>query len=61
MFCFFSGENIVYLDNAGSPICSPAVINRYAQDLASNIYGNPHSGNAAGISTSESVQNVRSR
>lgn len=46
-----------HLDNAGSPLVFVSAFQAWSEDVRSNCFGNPHSGNVGGIS--ERIQSVR--
>ncbi|KAK6519173.1 hypothetical protein TWF281_003862 [Arthrobotrys megalospora] len=54
-------NNVTYLDHAGCTLYPTSLMHRYAQDLTSNLFGNPHSASPSSMLSSERVETVRSR
>ncbi|KAI1902016.1 hypothetical protein AGOR_G00040370 [Albula goreensis] len=54
-------KGITYLDHAGTTLYPESHIKRFFQDMASNIYGNPHSHNPSSRLTHDTVECVRYR
>ncbi|XP_069767934.1 molybdenum cofactor sulfurase isoform X2 [Narcine bancroftii] len=52
---------VTYLDHGGTTLYPHSQINHFYQDLAENIYGNPHSGNVASRLTHDTIDRVRCR
>ncbi|GCB62050.1 hypothetical protein scyTo_0014432, partial [Scyliorhinus torazame] len=52
---------ITYLDHGGATLYAHSQINHFYQDLAENIYGNPHSANVASRLTHDTIERVRYR
>ncbi|XP_060680813.1 molybdenum cofactor sulfurase isoform X1 [Hemiscyllium ocellatum] len=52
---------ITYLDHAGATLYTHSQIHHFYQDLAENIYGNPHSANIASRLTHDTIEHVRYR
>ncbi|XP_038653614.1 molybdenum cofactor sulfurase isoform X2 [Scyliorhinus canicula] len=59
--CLFHSPRITYLDHGGATLYSHSQINHFYQDLAENIYGNPHSANIASRLTHDTIERVRYR
>ncbi|KAI8866654.1 PLP-dependent transferase, partial [Ramicandelaber brevisporus] len=49
----------VYVDHAGAGLYPVSVPRRFADDLAGNLYGNPHSNNPAAMRTAHAVDSIR--
>jgi molybdenum cofactor sulfurtransferase len=54
-------EGKVYLDHAGSQLPPKSLIDAFAQDLNSHLYGNPHSESAPAADTGRCVDETRLR
>ncbi|KAJ8401430.1 hypothetical protein AAFF_G00383490 [Aldrovandia affinis] len=54
-------KGITYLDHAGTTLYPQSLIKGFFQDMASNVYGNPHSHNSSSRLTHDTVENVRYR
>ncbi|KAF2670020.1 PLP-dependent transferase [Microthyrium microscopicum] len=54
-------EGKVYLDHAGSQLPCKSLIDNFADDLNTNLYGNPHSENAPAIEAGRIVDQTRER
>ena len=52
---------MAYLDNAGSALPSPSLIQKIQENLFSTLYSNPHSHNSIGDSTQQMILGVRRR
>ncbi|XP_072109632.1 molybdenum cofactor sulfurase isoform X1 [Mobula birostris] len=52
---------VTYLDHGGTTLYLHSQIHHFYQDLAENIYGNPHSGNTASKLTRHTIDRVRYR
>ena len=52
---------VTYVDNAGSSLYLESHLDSFCNDLKSNTYGNPHSGNATSSLTHDVVEQVRFR
>ena len=50
---------ITYLDHAGAAVYSASQLQAHMEDLASNLYGNPHSQNTSSRATAEAIDFVR--
>lgn len=48
-----------YLDHAGTTLYAKSLIEKYSQDLASNLFGNPHSASTSSQLTSNRVEDIR--
>uniref|UniRef100_A0A4W3JJ23 Molybdenum cofactor sulfurase n=1 Tax=Callorhinchus milii TaxID=7868 RepID=A0A4W3JJ23_CALMI len=58
LMCFLG---ITYLDHAGTTLYAHSQLQRFYQDLADNVYGNPHSENLSSKLTHDTIENVRYR
>ncbi|XP_032895561.1 molybdenum cofactor sulfurase-like [Amblyraja radiata] len=54
-------SGVTYLDHGGATLYPHSQIHHFYQDLAENIYGNPHSGNIASRLTHDTIEHVRCR
>ncbi|KAK6542755.1 hypothetical protein TWF694_006696 [Orbilia ellipsospora] len=54
-------KDVTYLDHAGCTLYPSTLMHRFAQDLTSNLFGNPHSASPSSMLSSERVENVRAR
>ncbi|KAK6334526.1 hypothetical protein TWF730_003740 [Orbilia blumenaviensis] len=54
-------NDVTYLDHAGCTLYPSSLMHRYAQDLTSNLFGNPHSASPSSMLSSTRVETVRSR
>ncbi|MCJ1481117.1 hypothetical protein MMC06_001273 [Schaereria dolodes] len=54
-----SGVDTTYLDHAGTTLYAKSLIEAFAQDMTSNLYGNPHSGSASSQLSTRKVEAVR--
>ncbi|XP_041040822.1 molybdenum cofactor sulfurase [Carcharodon carcharias] len=52
---------ITYLDHGGATLYARSQIHHFYQELAENIYGNPHSANVASQLTHDTIERVRYR
>lgn len=53
--------DVVYLDHAGATPYAKSLIESYARDLTTNLYGNPHSVSASSQRTTDRVDDIRLR
>lgn len=49
----------VYLDHAGTSLCSRSLLGQYTADLMSNLYGNPHSGSPSSQLSTNRIEDIR--
>lgn len=49
----------IYLDHAGTALPAKSLLDRFAADLTSNLYGNPHSASSTSMNTAQRVDSVR--
>lgn len=49
----------IYLDHAGTTPYAKSLIDRFAADMISNLYGNPHSGSPASQLSARCIEDVR--
>ncbi|KAL7929030.1 pyridoxal phosphate-dependent transferase [Trichoderma chlorosporum] len=54
-------QDSVYLDHAGSTLCSKSLMEAFAKDMTSVLYGNPHSGSSPSQHSSSRIDQVRVR
>ncbi|KAG5842204.1 hypothetical protein ANANG_G00175170 [Anguilla anguilla] len=54
-------KGMTYLDHAGTTLYPECLIKGFFQDMASNVYGNPHSHNSSSRLTHDTVERVRYR
>lgn len=52
-------RDVIYLDHAGSTVYAQSLIQSYAVDLQSNLYGNPHSDNTPSRMSGAHVDAIR--
>jgi molybdenum cofactor sulfurtransferase len=50
-----------YLDHGGTTIYAKSLIDSFAADLVSNLYGNPHSASAPAKLSGQAVDDIRER
>ena len=58
---FVELTGVTYVDYAGSSLYLESHLDSFFNDLKSNTYGNPHSGNASSSLTHDVVEQVRFR
>ncbi|SPQ18230.1 3dbc00f9-fe5c-4635-b5dc-305979b4254a [Thermothielavioides terrestris] len=51
----------VYLDHAGTTIYAKSLMERFARDMASNLFGNPHSASASSQRSTARIEDIRLR
>ncbi|OTA02818.1 hypothetical protein A9Z42_0031910 [Trichoderma parareesei] len=54
-------QDSVYLDHAGSTLCSKSLMDAFAKEMTSVLYGNPHSGSSPSQHSSSRIDQVRIR
>ncbi|KAL6808333.1 pyridoxal phosphate-dependent transferase [Trichoderma sp. SZMC 28015] len=54
-------QDSVYLDHAGSTLASKSLMDAFAKDMTSNLYGNPHSASSPSQRSSSRIDQVRVR
>lgn len=54
-------SGITYLDHAGTTLYASSLVRRVADDLVSNLYGNPHSQSPSSQLTSKRIKDIRLR
>ncbi|KAL7815433.1 PLP-dependent transferase [Trichoderma aethiopicum] len=54
-------QDSVYLDHAGSTLCSKSLMDAFAKEMTSVLYGNPHSGSSPSQRSSSQIDRVRIR
>ncbi|KAL7946690.1 pyridoxal phosphate-dependent transferase [Trichoderma barbatum] len=52
-------QDSVYLDHAGSTLCSKSLMDAFAKEMTSVLYGNPHSGSSPSQHSSSRIDQVR--
>ncbi|BCS17280.1 putative secondary metabolism biosynthetic enzyme [Aspergillus puulaauensis] len=52
-------QDVIYVDHAGSTVYAQSLIQSYARDLQSNLYGNPHSDNTPSRVSGAHVDAIR--
>ncbi|QGA20338.1 hypothetical protein EYB26_008040 [Talaromyces marneffei] len=52
-------RDVTYLDHAGTTLYAKSLIEKYSQDLTSNLFGNPHSASASSQITSNRIEDIR--
>ncbi|KAK1972680.1 MOSC N-terminal beta barrel domain-containing protein [Colletotrichum sublineola] len=52
-------KNSVYLDHAGSTLCSKSLIERFSAEMMSNLLGNPHSASSSSQFTTSRIEDIR--
>jgi molybdenum cofactor sulfurtransferase len=55
------GTGTTYLDHAGTTLYAKSLIERFSNDMISNLYGNPHSASNASQLTTRRIEDVRLR
>ncbi|KAL2256085.1 hypothetical protein VTK26DRAFT_2205 [Humicola hyalothermophila] len=51
----------VYLDHAGTTLYAKSLMDRFAKDMTSNLYGNPHSASASSQLSTTRIEDIRLR
>ena len=59
--CSNRSADEIYLDHAGTTLYAKSLMERFATDMISNLYGNPHSTSSSSQATTERVENTRMR
>ncbi|KAF8422908.1 pyridoxal phosphate-dependent transferase [Tirmania nivea] len=54
-------QDVTYLDHAGTTIYASSLVRKVADDLVSNLYGNPHSQSPSSQLTSKRINDIRLR
>ncbi|KAM0262325.1 hypothetical protein ACHAQJ_001794 [Trichoderma viride] len=54
-------QDSVYLDHAGSTLCSKSLMDSFAKEMTSVLYGNPHSGSWPSQQSTSKIDEVRIR
>ncbi|KAH6608790.1 hypothetical protein Trco_002136 [Trichoderma cornu-damae] len=54
-------QDSVYLDHAGSTLCSKSLMDGFAKEMTSVLYGNPHSGSWPSQHSASRIDQVRTR
>lgn len=54
-------QDSVYLDHAGTTLCSKSLMDSFAQEMTSVLYGNPHSGSLPSQQSTSKIDEVRIR
>ncbi|KAM7209087.1 molybdenum cofactor sulfurase [Naviculisporaceae sp. PSN 640] len=58
-FPMLNGE--IYLDHAGTTLYPKSLMDRFAQEMTSNLFGNPHSASASSQRSSLRIEDIRLR
>ncbi|KAI0470293.1 molybdenum cofactor sulfurase [Xylaria cf. heliscus] len=51
----------IYLDHAGTTVCSKSLMGSFATEMTENLFGNPHSASASSRYTMSRIENIRHR
>lgn len=51
----------IYLDHAGSALCPKSLMDRFAADMTSNLFGNPHSASQSSQLSTARIEDIRLR
>ncbi|ORY62138.1 MOSC N-terminal beta barrel domain-containing protein [Pseudomassariella vexata] len=51
----------IYLDHAGTTLYAKSLVDRFASDMTSNLFGNPHSFSTSSQSTTSRIEDIRLR
>ena len=51
----------IYLDHAGTTLYSKSLVERFASDMITNLYGNPHSSSASSQLSTRRIEDIRLR
>ncbi|KLU87769.1 molybdenum cofactor sulfurase [Magnaporthiopsis poae ATCC 64411] len=54
-------RNSIYLDHAGTTLYPVSLLDEFSRDLASNLYGNPHSASSSSQLSTSRIEDVRLR
>ncbi|KAF3913534.1 hypothetical protein ABW20_dc0102589 [Dactylellina cionopaga] len=54
-------KDVTYLDHAGCTLYPSTLMHRFAQDLTSNLFGNPHSASPSSMLSSHRIEVIRSQ
>ncbi|KAL8370631.1 hypothetical protein RB595_000822 [Gaeumannomyces hyphopodioides] len=54
-------SNSIYLDHAGTTLYPVSLLDDFSRDLASNLYGNPHSASSSSQRSTSRIEDVRLR
>ena len=49
----------IYLDHAGTTLCSRSLMDAFAREMTSTLYGNPHSGSASSQYSTSRIEDAR--
>ncbi|KAI0017660.1 PLP-dependent transferase [Xylariomycetidae sp. FL0641] len=49
----------VYLDHAGTTLCSKSLVDKFAADMTANLFGNPHSASASSQASLGRIEDIR--
>ncbi|KAM5356076.1 hypothetical protein ACJ41O_002722 [Fusarium nematophilum] len=52
-------QDSVYLDHAGTTLCSKSLMDAFASDMTSVLYGNPHSASTASQNSTSRIEDAR--
>ncbi|KAI1767625.1 PLP-dependent transferase [Hypoxylon sp. FL1150] len=51
----------VYLDHAGTTLYAKSLVDKFAADMTSNLFGNPHSASSSSQTSTSRIENIRLR
>ena len=54
-------KDSIYLDHAGTTLCSASLFSRFHSDMMANLYGNPHSASPSSQKSTQEIEDVRLR
>ncbi|KAH8124522.1 hypothetical protein ACSS6W_003132 [Trichoderma asperelloides] len=54
-------QDSIYLDHAGTTLCSKSLMDSFAQEMTSVLYGNPHSGSLPSQQSTSKIDEIRIR
>lgn len=52
-------KDSIYLDHAGATLCSRSLMDAFAREMTSTLYGNPHSGSASSQYSTSRIEDAR--
>ncbi|CAG8980934.1 hypothetical protein HYALB_00003793 [Hymenoscyphus albidus] len=52
-------KDAIYLDHAGTTLCSKSLMERFTADMMSNLYGNPHSASPSSQLSTSRIEDTR--
>jgi molybdenum cofactor sulfurtransferase len=54
-------KDSLYLDHAGTTLCSASLLSRFHADMMANLYGNPHSASPSSQKSTQEIEDARLR